>query len=246
VKYELETIPVWDAFAAETECSLCFCRAEPSRAEHDFVAFFLGSSVMAPEIRLQVNETGFCRPHFSMLLGGGNRLGLALMTHTHIGRLRKKFASGLDPAPKVRSLEKRVVALDALITKQLGACLICERLEERCKRYAFTIAHLWQHDDAFRQALRDSRGFCLDHELGVLQMAVTTVASSRLGELVADVDEIQRRAWDRLEASLLAFTGSFDYDASPGAAAAAKQAVPDAIQKLAGTSGGHEQLGGED
>jgi hypothetical protein len=81
MKYHLETIPVWNAYTVPSECPLCVLARQ---AEQDYLAFFLGGSVMEPEIRVQVNRTGFCPRHLARLLKGGNRLGLALMVHTHL------------------------------------------------------------------------------------------------------------------------------------------------------------------
>ena len=230
----METIPVWDAFEAHSECALCLLQR---KAEKEFVAFFLGSSVMAPEMRVQVNQTGFCPPHFSMLLSGGNRLGLALMTHTHLRELRKDMDHKLRLASTVKANKKRVADLDELITGHLGSCLICERLDERFKRYAFTIAYLWQRDSEFRGTFVASHGFCIDHLRGLLWMARETLSPTLLPPFASELSDIQDRAWDRLDSELLAFTGTFDHAAQVATASSGDRlarSVAAAIQKLTG------------
>ncbi|MDZ7852596.1 MAG: DUF6062 family protein [Halomonas sp.] len=64
VKYELQTIPVWDAYEHEADCPLCYLE---QKLEADYQRFFLGSAVMAPEMRVEVNRIGFCARHFSLL-----------------------------------------------------------------------------------------------------------------------------------------------------------------------------------
>ena len=232
MKYQLETIPVWDAYRAGTECPLCLLQR---KVEEGYVRFFLGNSVMVPEMRVQVNDTGFCPPHYTMLLGGGNRLGLALITHTHIGELRKKMGRYLATGVRTGSaLKKDIAALGEQLSTHLDRCMICDRLEERFKRYAFTVVYLWQHEEEFRQTFTESMGFCLDHIRGFLAMAVEILNPAQLQDLVADVIGIQERAWDRLEHELLAFTGKFDYQAEGRASASTKESVADAIQKLTG------------
>ena len=240
MKYQLETIPVWDAYRADTECPLCFLQR---KAEEGYVRFFLGNSVMVPEMRVQVNDTGFCPPHYTMLLGGGNRLGLALITHTHIGELRKKmdrYLAAPASTATIRSArggsaaKREIAALAEQLSTHLDRCMICDRLAERFKRYVFTIVHLWQHEEEFRSAFLESRGFCLDHIRGLLAMAVETLKSSRVADFVSDVGGVQNRAWDRLDQELLAFTGKFDYQAEGEVSAATKESVTDAIQKLTG------------
>ena len=233
VKYELETIPVWDAYRAESECPLCLLLR---RAEAEFVQFYVGHSVMVPEMRVQVNDAGFCRVHFPMLLDGGNRLGLALITHTHLGELRNKLTRHLLSGKSGGALKKELARLAVLVDEQLDRCLICDRLRDRFLRYAYTIVHLWHTDPDFRVAFHASRGFCLDHLGGQLEMARDTLPGSRLTTFVADTAELQGRAWDRLEQELLAFTGRFDYRSTGPIGSATKQSVADAIAKLTGAN----------
>ena len=231
MKYELETIPVWDAYHTGSECPLCLLQR---KAEQDFVRFYVGHSVMVPEMRVQVNDSGFCPAHYPMLMQGGNRLGLALITHTHIGELRRKLHRRLGAGKAGAALKREIAGFGAFLTQQLDRCLICERLEERFQRYSYTIVHLWRHEREFSQAFAASQGICLDHVRGLLAMAVETLRPAPLREFVTDLLEVQQRSWDRLERELLAFTGKFDYRAEGPAGPAAKQSVADAIQKLTG------------
>ena len=233
MKYELETIPVWDAYRAASECPLCLLLR---RAEAEFVRFYVGHSVMVPEMRVQVNDAGFCRVHFPMLLDGGNRLGLALITHTHLGELRKRLERHLLAGKSGGALKKEITRLATLVTEQLDRCLICDRLRDRFLRYAYTIVHLWQNDADFRTEFLASRGFCLDHLVGQLQMARDTLPGARLPAFVAETAELQGRAWDRLEGELLTFTGKFDYRSTGPTRPATKQSVADAIAKLTGAN----------
>jgi hypothetical protein len=47
MKYELDTIPVWDALKEDTECLLCHLQY---RAEDSALRFFMGDSVMMPRV----------------------------------------------------------------------------------------------------------------------------------------------------------------------------------------------------
>ena len=222
---------MWDAYRSGSECPLC---ALQRKAEQDFVRFYVGHSVMVPEQRVQVNASGFCKTHYPMLLEGGNRLGLALITHTHLGELRRKLEPRLDSGKTGAALRREIAGFTAFLTQQLDRCLICERLEERFQRYSYTIVHLWRSDREFRQAFDASRGICLDHVRGLLAMAVKTLRAAQLRAFVGDLLQVQRRSWERLERELLAFTGTFDYRATGPPGSAAKEAVADAIRKLTG------------
>ncbi len=237
MKYQLETIPVLEAYRAGGECPHCLLLA---RAEQSYVQFYLGNSVMVPEMRLQVNDAGFCPRHFSMLLEGGNRLGLALITQTHIGELRARLR---DAEAAVRAaaggrgrggLDRRIAALTAVLEAQSRRCLLCDRLAERLLRYTFTVAWLWDHEADFQRELRASRGFCLAHLGAQLAVAREALPAARAAELIVEILDAQDRAWDRLDAELLAFAGRFDYRTRGPAPAATREAVAEAVQKLTG------------
>ena len=51
MRYQLDTIPVWDAYKAGGECPLCALRAQN---EEMYVDSFLGASVMEPDTRVEV------------------------------------------------------------------------------------------------------------------------------------------------------------------------------------------------
>jgi len=98
VKYRLETIWIWRAYEQSGDCPLCRLRAE---AEERQIDFFLGSSVMSPAIRMEVNEAGFCPRHYRLLFTRQEgKLGLALMTHTHLAAQLQKLqkSSGIRVA----------------------------------------------------------------------------------------------------------------------------------------------------
>lgn len=100
MKVPLETTTVREMLSKGGECLLCDLEA---KAEAQLIRYFLGNSVMQPQIRVKVNRSGFCAPHFQALYKEGNRLGLALITHTHLLETWKRIRErekGLDnPSP---------------------------------------------------------------------------------------------------------------------------------------------------
>jgi hypothetical protein len=88
MKYELQTIPIWNAYSGEHDCPLCHLEA---KLEEDYRRFFLGNSVMAPDVRVEVNAKGFCRHHYRSLYAGENKLGLALLAQTRLEERRRTF-----------------------------------------------------------------------------------------------------------------------------------------------------------
>ncbi|MFW5728620.1 MAG: DUF6062 family protein [bacterium] len=116
MKYELQTIPIWNAYNSGDDCPLCHLE---SNLEQDYQRFFLGNSVMAPDVRVEVNAKGFCRHHYRLLYRGENKLGLALLAQTRLEERRRTFTrvarqtghaghGGFAPLEWIRRLLRRV------------------------------------------------------------------------------------------------------------------------------------------
>ena len=95
MRYHIDTIPVWDAVKLEGECPLCALRRKNELLD---VERFLGASVMEPDTRIQVNDRGFCAHHQVLLYAQKNRLGHALMMHTHLKETMGKLAPLMEEA----------------------------------------------------------------------------------------------------------------------------------------------------
>ena len=185
MKYHIDTIPVWDAYHLEDQCPLCVLEY---KSEKEYVDFFLSGSVMESSTRIEVNKVGFCGNHFKLLYSEKNRLGLALITHTHLKETIEKL-NNLSKALGPIQNESFVSKLGSLLPKRMGgpdaalnnllswldehheSCMICDRIENLLNRYAFTILHLWQKDQEFQKTISASKGFCLHHLALMMRIA---------------------------------------------------------------------------
>ncbi len=161
MRYHIDTIPVWDAVKLDSECLLCALRRQIERGE---VERFLGGSVMEPDTRVRVNAKGFCQRHHVLLYAQQNRLGHALMTHTHMKETRAKAdkilqAAAEDALQGGNSLFRRfgkgdqdslTAAADAL-DQLTSTCILCDSIADNMQRYAYTLLHLYTHDSAFKE-----------------------------------------------------------------------------------------------
>jgi len=209
MQYQLDTIPVWDAYKTDSECPLCILRA---RNEDAYADGFLGDSVMDPATRVQVNEKGFCNRHFAMMLPMQNRLGLALITHTYLKNVMAR--NTIADAPK--------------------NCILCERLDFTMRRYAYTVVHLWLNDADFRRAFDTAKGLCLPDAALVMEMAETEARGTRRKEFFAILAKLQAENLARVEKELEWFTLKFDYRNRDKPWGESRDALERAIEKLAG------------
>ena len=134
--YHLDTIPVWEAMEKETPCPFC---ALYERMEQQEVERSLGGSVMEPDTRIRVNETGICARHHQQLFGMQNRLGHALLTDSHSKELLKKLEKlekQAENLPKRGLFSKRTEEdeLAAALRALSSGCVICEGIDSHMKR----------------------------------------------------------------------------------------------------------------
>jgi len=229
MKYEIDTIPVWDALKAGTECPLCLLERRSRQAA---VRYFLGPSVMVPEVRVKVNETGFCPENLRLLARDPNKLGLALISHTRLKALRSKFAAKIKARGDVK---KQIAALVVFLRSEETRCLIEDKVTLDLERYGFTLAHLWHQDADFKAAWSASPGTCLHHAPGLLEMAAKTLGGASLAAFVAEYLQLLDTNLGRVEQDVLAFTQTFDSTHSHVLVGNPQGALDRCLQKLAGT-----------
>ena len=88
MKEKIYTIPLNEAFDADTECPFCFLyeKLEQSRVEYT-----VGASMMEPDSRMVTNEKGFCNRHLRQMEKCQQALSLALVLDTHLNEVVKKL-----------------------------------------------------------------------------------------------------------------------------------------------------------
>ena len=224
MRYHIDTIPVWDAVKLEGECPLCALRR---RNELIDVDRFLGASVMEPDTRIQVNDKGFCAHHQVLLYAQKNRLGHALMMHTHLKETMGKLAPLLEEAKAATDKNAATPTLKRWMGKgegkaDMGAvaekirglsqtCILCDSIAEHTRRYAYTMLHLYKTDASFRKALAASKGVCLPDLAMLMEMAREEMTGDMLSEFVRDLTAAVQNSLTKMEKDLEGFTLKFDY-----------------------------------
>lgn len=240
MRQHLDTIPLWDAFKTECECPLCHVRAIN---EENYVDNFLGGSVMEPDVRIEVNQKGFCDRHFKMLFDAKNRLGLALMGHTYlketIARVRqnaqraKEEASGAARNPLNRLRGKNLSAGEEAARLASG-CILCDRLNNTMYRYALTLAYMWKTEADFRRVFEQSKGFCLPHYAQLIAVAPEELSGKDLTGFIDALTALEEKNLARLEKEIEWFTLKFDYRNADKPWGASQDAVERTLNKLRG------------
>ena len=241
MKQHIDTIPVWDAYKADTECPLCCIR---SASEAAYVEEALGDSVMEPASRVEANRVGFCNRHLTRMFQAGNRLGLALLTDTRlievVGRVEE--AARRAGQAQGRTLLGRPSASAATAARE-GAkaaraaaqdCVICKKLDTAMARYVVTILYLWAREREFREIFTQSKGLCVAHYADLLERAPDEIPGDRLPEFISALNRVQLEGLERVERDLKWFTEKFDYRNRDKPWGDSEDAVERALLKLRG------------
>lgn len=204
------------------ECPLCGLKMEN---EASYAEYFLGGSVMEVSTRVEVNEKGFCAKHLKMLFDRNNRLGLALLESSHLKETVKKLKA--RPNPKRGLFQKKAEA-----TKP--ACALCDRLETTMRRYALTVAALWDMEKEFRPLLTGGKGFCLPHYEMIREEAPGILSGKSLEEFLAALDEVEIKNLERIISEVDWFAQKHDYRNADKPWGDSRDSVERCMRKLRG------------
>lgn len=213
MKEQIYTIPVNDGFDAEGECPFCAMRA---KLERDALDYTLGPSYMEQDVRDVTNEKGFCREHYRMMYEARNRLGLALMVSTHMAALRNEM-SELIKAETDETRKKGLFAkkteeggLARLVKRLNSTCFVCDKIDASMERYFDTFFYLWKKESEFRDKVKASKGFCIEHFEKLITLSEKRLDKGARREFLETAAEIQTENFERVRQELVWFTNKFD------------------------------------
>lgn len=255
MKDNIYTIPLTDAFHSGHECPFCFIH---NHLQNDAIDSMLGSAYMADNIREETNKTGFCGSHYEQLYKQGNRLGLAMMMHTHLLEFKKNLLPLLkDNNPKQTTSKFSMFSkkfspqssstvtdsnntVSEYIYKNHDNCYICNKIDGNMARYLDTFFFIWKRDPKFKSLVENCKGFCLTHFAALLDMAPLKISGDTLQDFYQLVVPLTLENLDRIEEDLSWFIDKFDYRNKEASWKTSRDAVPRAIQKLASIYVGEE------
>ena len=233
MKEQLYTIPVNDAFAVDCECSVC---SMYHSLEKDAIEFTMGPSYMEDDIRMETNKIGFCTHHVKQLYKHQNRLGLALILHTHMQRTNRDLEDLLSSdKPVKKGLFAKKTENASPVTEYIEnlnhSCYICNRIDRIFARYLATIYHCYEHDEEFRRKFAASKGFCTKHFGMLYEGAPSSLSGKRLPEFIKTLNEVYLTNMKRVTDDLEWFTDKFDYRNEDKPWKNSKDALPRSMNK---------------
>lgn len=233
MKYHIDTIPVWDAIKKDCECLLCSIE---EIQEEKSIDFYLGDSVMQPDIRQHTNRTGFCINHYSMMYSRAKKLPMGLAAHSRLEYINENLYKYYDRIKNEEKTFKKSGAVECcdFIEEITAECTVCNGIDENMKRYFFTFIHLWKTEIEFKEMFLHSKGLCLKHFKELIQFAQKEAPDRIALDMVKGLAEVQNKNLQRLTEEVKYFNDKFDHRNVDKPWGTAKDALPRAINKLTG------------
>lgn len=241
MKEQLYTIPLNDAVDALDECPFCFIERS---VEQDLIDFALGSgsSYMESDVREATDKSGFCRTHFKKMFDYGNTLGNAWILKTHyqkvIGEMKQQFKSFSPGKTSLMNKLKKNTESDnpigVWIQEKEKSCYICKRFEDTYVRYLDTFFVMYKRDEAFRNKVKNSKGFCLPHFGDLCNMADSTLSDKEKQEFYPVMFALMESNMERMSEDVSWMVEKFDYRNQDADWKNSKDAIQRGMQKLKG------------
>jgi len=225
----IHTIPVLDALKEPKHCAFCVMH---DKLTHDAIQFILGPAYMEDDVRTDTNRLGFCEAHMKAMYAGQNRLGLALMLHTHLKQLNKDLTSIIKnklPSPLFgKDNDGPVAKTHAHLSKTLATCYVCDKVESTFQRYIDTFLYLWGKGGEDTRLITGQKGYCMPH-FTQLAAAAKNLGRSKREKFIDEILKPQLAHLQELEEDLDWFTLKFDHRYADEPWKNSKDALPRAL-----------------
>ncbi len=228
---KLYTIPVNDAFDADSECPVCEMYKDIQNSAVDFV---MGTSYMEDDVRMETDKIGFCEKHVPLLYKNQNRLGLGLMMLTHMNKVISEMEKKMEQKIAPPSFFKKQTSSNPVVSyvnELENSCYVCKRMENMYGRYVMTTLYLYEREEGFRAKFAGCKGFCTRHYGLLMEKAPEEISSKRLPEFYQVLNKVYLEGMKRVRDDLEWFTDKFDYRNADKPWGNSKDALIRAIQK---------------
>jgi hypothetical protein len=180
------TIPLNEAFDAQDGgCPFC---ALDAKLEANTLEYVLGPAMMEPDVRQNLNKSGFCAEHWETLFGMKNKLALSLILET-------------------RSLSL-LENIELLAEKD---CFICKRIRSERSRYMSNALHMWEKTLQFREKFENNRSICTTHASELLKTAKVKLRKKDYSVFKTTIAAGFEERLKNQAANARNFADSFDY-----------------------------------
>lgn len=241
MKEQLYTIPLNDAINAHDECPFCYIERN---VEQDLMDFVLGSgsSYMESDVREATDQAGFCRTHFKKMFDYGNTLGNGWILKTHFVEMNRQMKAQFKSFTPQKSSLMNKFKKNAEGTNPIGmwvrekekSCYICKRYADTYARYLDTFFVMYKKDPAFRDRIKNSKGFCLPHFGDLCEAADNKLNDKEKEEFYSMIFTLMEENMQRMAEDVAWLVEKFDYRNKDADWKNSKDSIQRGMQKLKG------------
>lgn len=120
------------------------------------------------------------------------------------------------------------------VSRRNQSCYICDHFRDNYSRYMDTFFHMYSRDDAFREKLEKSKGFCLSHFGDLCSAADQRLSDRELKEFYDKLLPLMERNMERLYEDVAWMVEKFDYQNKDADWKNSRDAIQRGMQKLKG------------
>jgi len=230
MKEYIHTIPVLDALRDPQGCAFCVMH---NRIEEHAIQFIMGPAYMEDDVRMETNRMGFCDTHLAAMYAEQNRLGLALMLHTHMKQLNKDLSAIVKNKASTSFFSKDTGNPLGKIQSHMDttneSCYVCKRVRHTFGLYIGTFLHMWVKGGEDAKIIKSQKGYCLPHFSQLLSLAAKELGRSRRDSFMEEIVQPQLAHMKELEEDLDWFTQKFDHRNANEPWKNSKDALPRAL-----------------
>ncbi|MBK1812089.1 hypothetical protein JHL18_15810 [Clostridium sp. YIM B02505] len=237
-KLKIEEIKVYENL--ENKLAECpFCVLEKCY-EEQLMHSILGERIMDVDFYPKIgNEHNFCENHIEKLNRGSDKLGLAIMLDKIINEEKKKLYKNKTLQKNDNSIVKKLLSLSKNPSRPSNIkanceCFICCKLDENNKDNIKVTIELWKKDIDFRELYKNSRGFCSNHYINMINELEKLPENKGIADMYEVTNQIHIKNLERLQEELQWFIKKFDYLNADKPWGTSKDSVQRALEKLLG------------
>jgi hypothetical protein len=241
MKEKIYTIPLNDAFDADSECPFCFLH---QKLEQNKLEYFLGAAMMEPDVRIMTNSKGFCTHHLHKMEQMPNTLSLALTIDTHVNQVIKRLKNMEDSIASLDSkkgifkketdFSKTKEQLYSLLDQTTQSCAVCDAIDETMNRYIDTFFYLYRTENEFKEKFQNSKGFCLSHFTHLVKSCDGPLTKAESTAFLKSLYTLELTHLSRINDEINYYTKKFDYQYQNADWKNSKDAPKRTIEKLVG------------
>jgi hypothetical protein len=172
----------------------------------------------------------------------GNTLGNGWILKTHYMRLMKEISAEFKKFSPAKTTIKGIFAKNTSRVNALGiwalekekSCYICRSFTDTYERYMDTFFILYKNDPAFRDKIKNSKGFCLKHFGDLCEASENKLNDKEKRDFYPELFRLMEENMERLAEDVTWLVDKFDYRNKDADWKNSRDAVQRGMQKIKG------------